>query len=394
MSIDVARVRAETPGCHDRVFLHSCGSSLMPLPVCRAVTEHLECELQQGGYEAATGAARGVRRFYEAGARLLGCDPAEVAFAENATAAWNAVFYGLARTLQPGDRILTCRSEYASNYIAYLHVAGISGCEVAVVPDDTAGQVDVAALDAMIDDRTRLVSISHVPTSGGLVNPAEQIGEVTQRHGVLYLLDACQSAGQLPLDVEAIGCDALSFTGRKFLRGPRGTGLLYVRAESMQRLPPATLDLRSARWESEDRYRLAADAGRYENWENNVAGMIGLGVAMDYARNLGLEAIDARIRELAGMTRSRLADIDGIEVLDRGSRRCGIVGFRHATVEASRIRQRLEDCGVIAGTSNASSTLIDLSSRGVDSLVRFGIHYFNTEDEVDRACRAVAAAVG
>lgn len=382
-AIDVARVRADTPACASVIHFHHSGSSLMPAPVHQATTAHLDLEYRLGGYEAAAEAAAGIENFYLQCARMFGCQREEVAFMENATAAWNAVFYGFARQLRPGDRILTANAEYASNYIAYLHVAKITGCEVVAVPDDEHGQLDVAALAAMIDERVRLISITHVPTNGGLVNPAAAVGELARRHGIPYLLDACQSAGQMSLPVEEIGCDAMSLTGRKYLRGPRGTGVLYVRGESMQRLPPATLDLHGARWVETGRYALADGARRYENFENNVAGQLGLGVAVGYANDLGLAAIYRRIQHLAGMARSRLSAIDGVTVRDKGRERCGIVTFTHDRLHASEIRQGMAEAGIHVGTSGAQSTRLDMDARGIDMLVRCAVHYLNTEEEID-----------
>jgi cysteine desulfurase/selenocysteine lyase len=231
IAIDVARARADTPGCREVVHLNNAGASLPPAPVLEAVVGHLRREAQIGGYEAAAERADRVEHTYDALAALLGCARDEVAVVENATRGWDMAFYAF--RFRPGDRILTTRVEYGSSYIAFLQVAARTGAVVEVVPDDEAGQVDVSALEAMLDERVKLVSLVHVPTHGGLVNPAAEVGRVTRAAGVPLLLDACQSAGQMPLDVEELGCDVLTGTGRKFLRGPRGTGFLYVRRASV-----------------------------------------------------------------------------------------------------------------------------------------------------------------
>jgi selenocysteine lyase/cysteine desulfurase len=224
MAIDLARARAETPACERILHFNNAGASLMPAPVLAAVKTHLDREAEIGGYEAADEAADRLEAVYDSIARLLHCAREEVALVENATVAWQLAFHSL--PLAPGDRILTAMAEYASNYIAYLKLGKDRGVAVEPVPNDVAGALDVAALEGMIDGRVKLIAVTHAPTNGGLVNPAEAIGRVARRHGIPYLLDACQSVGQMPVDVRAIGCDFLAATGRKYLRGPRGTGFL------------------------------------------------------------------------------------------------------------------------------------------------------------------------
>ena len=300
--IDVTRARALTPGAEHQAYFYSCGAGLMPRPVLDAVHGHLDLEARIGGYAAEEQAAPETEATYDAIARLINCHRDEVAVVENATAAWCQAFYGLAQDFKPGDRVLTVVAEYAFNFIALLQTERRRGIVLDVIPNDGDGQADLEALEALIDDDVKLIAVTHVPTSGGLVSPAAETGAIARRHGIPYLLDACQSAGQLPLDVEALGCDFLSATGRKFLRGPRGTGFLYAGKAIMERCEPPVLDLHSAVWTAPDAYEMRPDARRYENWENNVAAKIGLGVAVEHALSWGLDAIAARNVELAAGT--------------------------------------------------------------------------------------------
>jgi cysteine desulfurase / selenocysteine lyase len=293
-------------------------------------------------------------------------------------------FYAL--PFGPGDRILTARSEYASNVIAYLQVAQRSGAVVEVIPSDESGQVSVAALQEMIDDRVKLIAITHVPTNGGLVNPAAAIGKVARAAGIPYLLDACQSVGQMPVNVGEIGCDILSTTGRKYLRGPRGTGFLYIRRELCQQLEPPFLDLHAAEWVAPDRYAIRDDARRFENWETNFAGKAGLAVAIDYALGWGLDAIWARVQPLAAHLRQRLCTIPGVTVLDIGAEQCGIVTFSLDGVPASQIKETLAAQGINVTTSSTSSTRFDMEARGLREIVRASVHYYNDEGEIEHLC--------
>ena len=389
MPIDIERARRDTPAASQVLHFNNAGAALMPAPVLQAQLRHLQLEAEAGGYEAAAEAGDRIEAIYDSIGRLLNADRAEIALVENATVAGDMAFYSV--RFAAGDRILTAEAEYLSNYIAFLQVARRSGAVVDVVPSDEASELDVEALDRMIDRRVKLIAITHVPTNGGLVNPAAAIGRIARAHGILYLLDACQSVGQMPIDVAATGCDMLSATGRKYLRGPRGTGFLYVRRAVLDRLEPPFLDLQAATWVEPDRYAMRPDARRFENWERNVAGQFGLGAAVDYALGWGLADIAGRIEPLAAELRRRLSEIPGVSVRDRGRRPCGIVTF---TVEGkpardivAAFRQRRINCHTSAG----GSTLIDTLKRGLPDLVRASVHYYNTEEEVARFAAAVAA---
>jgi selenocysteine lyase/cysteine desulfurase len=387
--IDVARARRETPGCAEVLHFNNAGAALMPQPVLDATVGHLHREARIGGYEAEDEAQARIEHTYDAAAALIGAARDEIALIENATRAWDMAFYAV--PLGPGDRILTAMAEYASNYIAYLQVARKTGATVEVVPNDESGQISTAALRNAIDERVKLIAITHVPTNGGLVNPAAAVGQVAREAGALYLLDACQSVGQMPIDVAAIGCDMLSATGRKFLRGPRGTGFLYVRRGVLDRLEPPLLDLHAAEWVARDRFTMRPDARRFENWEKNVAGMVGLGVAIDYAQSWGLAAIWERVRGLADRLRARLGNIPGVTVRDLGAERCGIVTFTVDGLAAGAVKAALAARRINVTVSGASSTRLDMEARGIGEVVRASVHYYNTEEEIARFCAALAA---
>jgi selenocysteine lyase/cysteine desulfurase len=389
-ALDVGRLRADTPGTAHVAHFNNAGSALPPRRVTEAVVGHLELESRVGGYEAAALATRRIEAAYDAAAALVNGHRDEIALVENATVGWRTAFYGM--RFGPGDRILTSVAEYASNYIAFLQVAERTGAVVEAVPNDAHGQLDVEALKRMIDDRAKLIAVTHVPTNGGLVNPAAAIGRVARDAGIPYLLDACQSAGQIPLDVEAIGCDMLSATGRKYLRGPRGTGFLWVRRSFMDRIDPPMLDLHAAAWVAPDRYELREDARRFENWESDVAARIGLGVAIEYALSLGVAEIFLRISALAERLRGGLAQVPGVRVRDLGEMRCGIVTFDAEGARAGEIKAALAKQGFNVTVSTRTSTLLDMDARGVAEVVRASVHCYNTEDECDRLVKAVAAA--
>jgi len=391
MTFDLERARNDTPGCRNVLHFNNAGASLMPERVLDATIAHLELEAQIGGYEAAEYAQDAIEHTYDAVAALIGCSRDEVAIIENATRAWDMAFYSI--PFKPGDRILTAMAEYASNYIAFLQIARKTGAIVAAIPNDVHGQVSIDALRKALDKRVKLIAITHVPTNGGLVNPVAEIGKVARDNGILYLVDACQSIGQMPINVDQIGCDMLSATGRKYLRAPRGTGFLYVRQGVLEQLEPPLLDLHAATWIAPDRYEMRPDARRFENWEANYAGKIGLGVAIDYALEWGMDTIWRRIQTLAYQLRTQLSPLPGVIVRDRGVTQCGIVTFTVENKEPEELRKTLAQQNINVSVTTRSSTLLDMDTRGLTNMVRASVHYFNSEEEVERFCALLASII-
>lgn len=388
--VDEQRIRDDTPGIGaGSVFLDSAGSSLPPRVVTETMIAHLRREAEIGGYRAANERLEDLAGVKAAIATLLNTTPDTIALSDSATRGWSDFFYAV--PLHPGDRILLSGADYASNAIAALQRARATGARVEEIPSDASGRLDVDALAAMLDDRVRLVSLLHVPTNGGLVNPVAAAARIAREAGALVLLDACQSAGQLPLDVAELGVDALSATGRKWLRGPRGTGFLYLRPESAASLEPGRLDLHSARWTGPREYRMASDASRFEFWEHDVAARLGLGAAVRYLLELGPDEVYAGIAERAEYLRGALGELPGVTVRDLGVEHSGIVSFTVAGTEPVVVRDRLLGKDITVTVSHRGSTLLDMSARGLDSVVRASPHCFVSRDELDRFVDAVAA---
>lgn len=386
--MDIDALRADTPGTANRVHLNNAGAALLSRRTLDVMTAHLELEAAIGGYEAAGQERERIDATYTNLARLVGGRPDEIALFDNSTHAWNAAFYSM--TFRPGDRILTGRAEYGSNVLAYFQVAQRTGAEVVVVPDDESGQLDTAALAGLIDERTRLVGVSHIPTSGGLVNPAAEIGRITRAAGVPFLLDATQSVGQFPVDVAEIGCDLLTATGRKFLRGPRGTGFLWVRTESLTQLEPYVVEIHSASWDGERGFNWYDGARRFATWETSYSNVLGLDAAVRQALELGLERIGERAVALGAYLRDRLDALPGVTTHDLGRDRCAIVTAKVRGLSAAEVAAALARRGINVTTTVPEHTQFDTEHRGVHPLVRLSPHYYNTEAELDRAIEVLA----
>lgn len=385
----VGDLRADTPGTAEVVHLNNAGSALPARPVLDVVIDHLELEARIGGYEAAAAASDRLVAVYGSLAALIGAGSGQIALVESATRAWDMAVYGY--PFQPGDRVLTSRAEYASNAIALLQLRVHKGIEIVLIDDDDDGQISLEHLDRELAAGAAMLSLTHIPTGGGLVNPAEDVGRVCRDHGTFYVLDACQSVGHKPIDVASVGCDVLSATGRKYLRAPRGTGFLYVGERAMEVLEPPLLDLHSATWTAADRYELRGDARRFEAFESSIAGRLGLGAACDYALELGVARSWERIVGLASRLRQSLRAVDGVEVRDKGLVRGGIVTFTVEGLSATEVSDRLRVAGINTSVTARSSAVLDLPDRGLDDLVRASVHYYNTESEIDRLAAAVAA---
>ncbi|CAI8811078.1 Aminotransferase [Pseudomonas sp. IT-347P] len=388
--MNIEQLRADTPAVAQLIHFNNAGAALMPAPVIDAMTRHIQLEASLGGYEAAGRQSAEVENVYGAIGHLINARPDEIAVIENATRAWDMAFYSL--PLQSGDVLLTSTTEYAGNYIPYLQLKQRRGIEIRLIPNDEHGQISLSALKDMLDDdRVALISLPVIATNGGPVQPIEQIGALARAAGVLFLLDACQGVGQMPIDVQKIGCHLLAATSRKYLRGPRGMGFLYVERSLCQTLEPAFLDLHAASLQSADAFAIRADARRFENWECNVAAKLGFGAAVEYALAQGIEPMWRRIQHLADYLRQRLADIPGVTPQDLGRQKSGIVTFTHQHHSAAQIQQWLagQEKPINVSTSTFRSTLLDMQSRNLQEVSRASVHAYNTEAEIDTMMAAL-----
>lgn len=384
-------LRADTPGVEHVTHFNYAGSSLPPNPVQKTIIDHLNLEATIGGYEAAAAANDRIEAAYTSIARLINASPDEIAHVENATRGWDMGVYAI--PFQQGDRVLTTTWEYASNLVALLQIQQRFGIEIEVVPSDASGQVDLDAMEAALQTPTAAVFLTHMPTNGGLVQPAEEIGALIRQHqpDAWYVIDACQTAGQLPLDVEALRCDILSVTSRKYLRGPRGAGFLYMRKERISHAIPPLLDLHAADLISPAEYVIRPDARRFENWESYVAGRLGLGAAVDYALDLGLDNIWERVQQQGGLLRQRLLTIDGVNVHDVGIVQGGIVTFSRQRIPSEEILAELSAQKIHTSLSNVYFTGLDPKQEALGTYIRASVHYITTDEEIEQLVNTVAA---
>jgi selenocysteine lyase/cysteine desulfurase len=376
--------REDTPGCANLIHLNNAGAGLMPRPVLDAMVAHLNREANFGAYESADDAETAVADAYANVATLLGTRPRNIAIVENSTVAF---FQALsAFDFKPGDVLVTTRNDYISNQLAYLSLARRHGLQVRRAADLPAGGADPQSIaDLLRDPRVRLLAVTWVPTNSGLMQPVESLGRIAEAAEVPYLVDGCQAVGQLPVDVAKLRCDFFSGTARKFLRGPRGIGFLYVSDRALQRGDfPLYIDMRGADWISANDFAPAPDARRFENWEFAYSLLLGLGEAARYALAVGVEPAGKRARGLAALLRQKLGEVDGIRVLDRGTERAALVTVEVAGWDATELSRLLRSRGINTSASLRAYAVIDMEEKHVSSALRLSPHYYNSEDEIER----------
>ena len=390
---EIEAFRQDTPlVVAGRAHLNNAGASPSPEPVLEAMREYQEYESLHGGYESAAARAEQIRGVYGSVASLLGTQAKNIALVENATVGFSQSLSAF--DWSPGDVIVTTRNDYVSNYLHFLSLERRCGIKLIVAPDRLEGGVDPDGLAELASEhRAKLVTLTWMPTNSGLLQPAAEVGQRCQQIGVPYLVDACQVVGQQPIDVGALGCDFLSATGRKFLRGPRGTGVLFVSDQMLEAgRYPLYLDLHGADWTDEREFVLQPDARRFENWEFNQSLLVGLGAAAEYAASIGLARIARRSADLAARTRRAAAD-RGLRVLDEGEDLGAIVTLDVGSHDGGALVDVLRQQKINTSSMDRTSAVLDLDAKGAQQVVRVSPHYFNTEAEIDRCIEALATAL-
>lgn len=385
--LDVQQLREATPGCQSGlVHFNHAGASLPSQATLDAIIEQLQHEARNGPMEAGEQGAVLVENARRAAGQLLNAPPSSIAFASSGSTAWSMAFQALG-PWRPGDRILVGRHEWGGN-LASMELAVQAGARVEVIPCDATGAVCPVALEAMLDAHVKLIDLAWLPANGGLINPAQAIGEVARRHAIPYFIDAGQAVGQLPVDVQALQCDVLKSAGRKHLRGPRGTALLYVRQDFLGQLNPAQRDVFSAPWTA-DGFDLRNDARRFETSEVSFALLAGLGNALQEINRLGIERVWERISQTSARIREALRQIPGISLHDLGSKHSGLIAFNLAGWDSFELKRRLGLKRINIGANGVAYTPLDMQARGLCSIARLSVSPLNTDDDIELLIKAL-----
>ena len=378
--LDINNIRLETPGCQSRIHFNNAGGSLIPKGVSIAVESYLNREQEIGSYEAAEEAKVLINSFYTKFSELLNCSESEIAFIENSTRAWEMAVHSI--SWKPGDQIITGENEYGSNYLGLLHLAKQRSLKILTIPNDESGTISLDQLEESVTDKTRLIALTHVASQRGDIQPASKVGEIANKHNILYLLDACQSVGQINLNTKSLKCDFLCGSGRKYLRGPRGTGFLYTKSTVLKTLEPVFLDLHSANWKSMGSYEFVRDAKMFECWERNMAAMIGLATAVEYLLKLDVKMVEQRIKQLSLNLREKLSGLTDIKILEKSNNCSGIVTFTKASISATDLKDGLQKKGINISAVKQRNARLDLGKESTGDINRASLHYYNSEQEI------------
>lgn len=379
--MNITQLRKDTPGTQHVTHFNNAGASLTTQPVLDAIQEFLQQEAITGGYRFMAQEAEAIQEFYVQAAKLINASSQEIALTQNASSSLSLALYAI--PWQKGDVILTSEIEYGNNFLNYLKLKEEKGVEIRVFPLGKNGYFDLQNFEKYIDDKVKLIAITHIPTNSGMIAPVEAIGEIAKKHGILYMVDACQSIGHLPFDVEKIGCDFATATSRKYLRGPRGLGFLYVRASVIETLSPVFLEMLFADWQSDTEFQLNKSIKMFEVWEKPYSLMVGFTAAIKYANDLGMDNIWKRTKSLADYLRKQLQTIEGVTVQDIGENQCGIVTFTKSGISPEAMQQHLQSLNINISVSGRFSSVLDMDNRGLSAVIRASVHYYNTKAEID-----------
>ncbi|MEP2668152.1 MAG: aminotransferase class V-fold PLP-dependent enzyme [Cyclobacteriaceae bacterium] len=380
MNID--EIRKDTPGCTSKIHFNNAGASLPPDAVANAIRDYISFESLTGGYEAADIKKAEIEEFYVSAAKLINTNENNIAFTSSATNSFSLALSSI--PFEHGDTILIANEDYISNQIAFLSLQQRMGIKLVRAKSLSTGGVDLDDMEGLINTHhPKLVSLTQVPTNTGLIQPVEAVGKMCKDKGILYLVDACQSVGQIPVDVQKIGCDFLTATMRKFLRGPRGAGFLYASDRVLkEKLTPLFVDMRGAEWTGADTFEVRMNAKRFEEWELPYALVAGSKEAIYYALNIGIDNIAERNKTLCDILRTKLNSIE-LKVLDLGKHQSSIITIEMPGKQPNEVLDYLRAININTSTSHRSNAQIDFASKKVDWALRISPHYFNTEDEID-----------
>lgn len=380
--MNIEQLRKDTPHCNDLTHFNNAGAALPSKFVNESILEFLEAESRIGGYEIVEERAKQIGEFYTEAAALIKASPDEIAITDSASTAFSKAIFSIPFKL--GDKIITSELEYGNNFLNYLKLKKEKGIEIITIRGNEASPISIEELKNAIDSKVKLIAITHMPTSSGVIAPVKEIGKIAKENGILYLVDTCQSIGQFPVYVDELQCDFLNATSRKYLRGPRGLGFLYVRKRILASLDPFSFEMLGAEWKSQERYDLNYSSKMFETYEKPYAFLIGFSAAIKYANQLGIENIWQRISYLSNYLREQLGNVSGVKLYDGSGLRSGIISFTKDGVDPFKMHKELQDKKINSSVLYQFTSLLEMQKKNLVNGNRLSLHCYNTKTEINK----------
>lgn len=385
--LDIEKLRRETPGAKYVTHFDNAGAALPCHDTVQVVTNYINKEARTGGYAMQFANEASFQKFYSNAAQLINCRPDEISLTIGASDAQAKILYSF--PFKRGDVVVTTEIEYSNNFMNLLNLKKQKGIKIRVIKNEKDCSFDLEKFENAIDDKVKLIAATHIPTSSGQIAPVEAIGKIAKKYKIPYLLDACQSIGHCPVDVQKIGCDFATATSRKYLRGPRGLGFLFVKKSAMQMLTPPTVESWFATWQSKTAYEVERTNKMFEGFEKPYSNIVGLATAIDYQNQLGIEATWERIQMLSKLLRLKLNSLKSVKIVDPKVNLSGIVTFVKKGVDCEKIHQNLAAQKINVSVTRPFSSLIDMKKRKLNEAIRASVHYYNTKEEIDKLVEAI-----
>lgn len=389
-------ILSETTRNKPLVYLDTAASAQKPQAVIDAISDCYSrnyANIHRGVYELSARATNLYEEAREKARAFLGAAGAqEIIFVRGATEAINLVAWSFGRTrTSAGDEVVVSALEHHSNLVPWQQLCEEQGAKLRVAPIDEAGEFDLAAFEALLGERTRMVAVTHVSNATGAGVPVREVTRLAAERGIPVLVDGAQAAPRFPVDVQELGCDFYACSGHK-LYGPSGIGVLYGRAELLRGMPPYQAGGGMIREVSFDKTQFADPPERFEAGTPHIVGAIGLGAALDYLENIGMENVARHEAELLAYGVRLLEDIPGLEIISAGAKKTGVMSFVIDGIHPHDIGTILDGEGVaVRAGHHCAQPLMDLLK--VPATTRASLGIYNTREDLDRLAEAVRRCV-
>lgn len=372
-------------------YFNNAGAGLMSENTFNTIIQHIQEERIEGAIKAANNKKGETEDFYAIAAKMLNADKSEIAFIDSASRGWNLVIYGM--EVNENSTIITLESEYGTNLLAIRDVVNKTKCKLIIIKCDISGHFSMNDIEAALKNPNPILAVSHVAAQGSIINPVVELGELAKKYSALYIVDGCQAVGQLVVDVKKILCHAYITAGRKWLRGPRGTGILYIKNDKRLRTP--IVDLASASLVFDYQHKpiditIRSDARQYELWEKNIANLLGLRTAIYEYLEFGMEKASAIISQKANLIRKAIIKNEKLQLVGDAESLSGTSAFYLKNpVEEEKVKALFENSGFTISCVCDWDCPIFFPQNGAIYIFRVSVHYYTDENDISEICELI-----